>query len=124
MKKLICKNCKHKETLENINFSFNTKILIAKIPKVRASDGLDIFPLYCLKCKYITEWAADPFNNSGKAVDGVEYFRTFKINKNYKMFFDLLEKNKINRGYTKSEKIRYSIGWIIIIFGIYVWIKS
>lgn len=124
MKKLICKKCGCKETFENINHSINTKILIAQIPRVREIDGLNIFPLYCLKCNFITEWAADPFNNSGKAINGVEYFKTFKINKNYKKNFDLIEKNKINRGYTKSETIKYSIGWFIIILGIYIWIKS
>ena len=48
MKKLICKKCGHKETIENINLSINTKILIAQIPRVREKDGLHIYPLYCL----------------------------------------------------------------------------
>ena len=81
MKKLICKNCKYEETLEDINLSYNTKILIAQVPRVREKDGLNIYPLHCLKCDYITEWASDPNNDSGKAVYGVEYFKTFKINK-------------------------------------------
>ena len=38
MKKLICKKCRHKETLEDINLSINTKILIAQIPRVREKD--------------------------------------------------------------------------------------
>tara|TARA_B100000902_G_C26628553_1_gene583333 strand:+ start:44 stop:418 length:375 start_codon:yes stop_codon:yes gene_type:complete len=118
MKKLICKNCKHEETLEDINLSFNTKILIAQAPKVREKDGLNIYPLHCLKCDYITEWAADPNNNSRKAIDGVEYFKTFKINKKYKSYFDFTEKNLVNRGYTKSETVKYSIGWFVIIVGI------
>ena len=70
MKRLICKKCGHKETLEDINLSINTKILIAQIPRVREKDGLHIYPLYCLKCNYITEWAADPNDNSGKAIGG------------------------------------------------------
>ena len=118
MKKLICKNCKHAETLEDINLSFNTKILIAQVPRVREKDGLNIYPLHCLKCDYITEWAADPNNNSRKAIDGVEYFKTFKINKKYKSYFDFTEKNLVNRGYTKSETVKYSIGWFVIIVGI------
>ena len=118
MKKLICKNCKHEETLEDINLSFNTKILIAPVPIVRKKDGLNIYPLHCLKCDYITEWAADPNNNSKKAIDGIEYFKTFKINKKYKSYFDFTEKNLVNRGYTKSETVKYSIGWIVIIVGI------
>ena len=118
MKKLICKNCKHEETLEDINLSFNTKILIAPVPIVRKKDGLNIYPLHCLKCDYITEWAADPNNNSKKAIDGIEYFKTFKINKKYKSYFDFTEKNLVNRGYTKSESVKYSIGWFVIIVGI------
>ena len=118
MKKLICKNCKYEETLEDINLSFNTKILIAQVPRVREKDGLNIYPLHCLKCDYITEWAADPNNNSRKAIDGIEYFKTFKINKKYKSYFDFTEKNLVNRGYTKSETVKYSIGWFLIIVGI------
>ena len=118
MKKLICKKCGHKETLEDINLSINTKILIAQVPRVREKDGLHIYPLYCLKCNYITEWAADPNNNSGKAIGGVEYFKTFKINKKFKQYFEFIENDLVNRGYTKSETIKYSIGWIAIIVGL------
>ena len=119
MKKLICKKCEHKETLENINQSATTKILIAQIPRIREKDGLNIFPLYCLKCNFITEWAADPNNNSGKAIEGVEYFKTFKMNKKYKPYFDVIKNDLVNRGYTKSEKVKYSFGWILIILIIY-----
>ena len=118
MKKLICKNCKHAETLEDINLSFNTKILIAQVPRVREKDGLNIYPLHCLKCDYITEWAADPNNNSMKATDGVEYFKTFKINKKFKSYFEFIKNDLVNRGYTKSETIKYSIGWFFIIVGL------
>ena len=118
MKNLICKKCGHKETLENINYSATSKILIAQVPRVRKKDGLDIYPLYCLKCNFITEWAADPNNISGKAVDGVEYFKTFKINKKFKQYFEFIENDLVNRGYTKSEVIKYSIGWFVIIAGL------
>ncbi len=124
MKNLICKKCGHKETLENINYSATSKILIAQVPRVRKKDGLDIYPLYCLKCNFITEWAADPNNISGKAVEGVEYFKTFKINKKYKEYFANIEDNLVRRGYTKSEKVKYSIGWILIIVGILAYLKS
>ena len=65
--KLRCKNCGHKETLANVTESMNTKILIAQVPRVREKDGLDIYPLLCLKCNYVTEWASDPLNESKKA---------------------------------------------------------
>ena len=119
MKTLTCKKCEHKETLENINQSATTKILIAQVPRIRGKDGLNIYPLYCLKCNFITEWAADPYNNSGKAIEGVEYFKTFKMNKKYKPYFDIIKNNLVNRGYTKSEAIKYSFGWILIMVIIY-----
>ena len=119
MKSLICKKCGHKETLEDINQSATTKILIAQVPRVREKDGLNIYPLYCLKCNFITEWAADPYNNSRKAINGVEYFKTFKVNKKLKPHFEIIKNNLVNRGYTKSEKIKYSFGWILIIVIIY-----
>ena len=37
--KLMCKNCGHKETLENVTESMNTKILIAQVPRVREKMG-------------------------------------------------------------------------------------
>lgn len=117
-KKLICKNCENSENLEKIFRSAVTTILTVQIPRVREKDGLDIFPLYCLKCNYITEWASDPYNVSGKAVDGVEYFKTFKINKKFKSYFEFTKKKLVNRGYTKSETIKYSIGWFVIIIGV------
>ena len=73
-KKLICKNCENSENLEKIFKSAVTTILTIQIPRVREKDGLDIFPLYCLKCNYITEWDSDRFIVSGIAVDGFEYF--------------------------------------------------
>ena len=119
MKSLICKKCGDKETLEDINQSATTKILIAQVPRVREKDGLNIYPLYCLKCNFITEWAADHYNNSRKAINGVEYFKTFKVNKKLKPHFEIIKNNLVNRGYTKSEKIKYSFGWILIIAIIY-----
>ena len=90
MKRLVCKNCGHKETLENINLNINNNVLIAQIPKIREKDGLHIIPLYCFKCNYITEWAADPNNNSVKAFSVAEYFKTFNTNKNSKNILNLL----------------------------------
>jgi len=115
MKKLICKNCSHSETLEKINGSAITKILIAPYPRQREEDGLHIYPLYCLICNYITEWAADIENISKDSVDGVEYLKTFKINKKYKLYFQGIEDNLLSRGYTETEKTKYTIGWILLI---------
>jgi|TARA_B110000881_G_C18169376_1_gene314613 hypothetical protein len=115
MKKLTCKNCKHSETLEKINGSAITKILIAEIPRQRKKDGLNIYPLYCLKCNFITEWATDPQNSSSNSIDGIEYFKTFKINKEYNQYFQGMENSLLSRGYTNTEKTKYTIGWILLI---------
>ena len=115
MKKLTCKNCKHSETLEKINGSAITKILIAEIPRQRKKDGLNIYPLYCLKCNFITEWATDPENSSNNSIDGIEYFKTFKINKEYNKYFQGTENSLLSRGYTDTEKMKYTIGWILLI---------
>jgi len=115
MRELICKNCNHSETLERINGSAITKILIAPYPRQREKDGLDIYPLYCLKCNYITEWAADPENISKNSINGVEYIKTFKINKKYKLYFQGIKDGLLSRGYTETEKTKYTIGWIVLI---------
>ena len=115
MRELICKNCNHSETLEKINGSAITKILIAPYPRQREKDGLDIYPLYCLKCNYITEWAADPENINKNSIDGVEYIKTFKINKKYKLYFQDIKDGLLSRGYTDIEKTKYTIGWIVLI---------
>lgn len=115
MRELICKNCNHSETLEKINGSAITKILIAPYPRQREKDGLNIYPLYCLKCNYITEWAADPENISKNSIDGVEYIKTFKINKKYKLYFQDIKDGLLSRGYTETEKTKYTIGWIVLI---------
>ena len=114
MKELICKNCGHSETLEKINGSNVTKILIAPHPRERKKDGLHIYPLYCLKCNYITEWAADSQNISAYAIDGIEYFKTFKINKRYKVMFIPIEDTLGARGYTSGEQKKYSFWWAVL----------
>ena len=46
--------------------------------RLEDKDGLHTYPLICFNCNTITEWGADPLNESGKAVKGVEYFETKK----------------------------------------------
>lgn len=118
IKYLRCKKCNRKEDIETINESAVTKLLITREPipvRTRKKDGLLIYPLYCLKCKLFTEWAADPFNFSGNAIDKVEYFKTFKNKSLYKFFFKPIEIGLVERGYTKAEHIKYGIGWFIIL---------
>jgi len=105
-----------KETLEKINGSNVTKILIAPYPRERKKDGLHIYPLYCLKCNYITEWATDSQNISSNAIDGIEYFKTFKITKKYKTMFIPIEDTLGARGYTSGEQKKYSFWWAVLSF--------
>ena len=57
-------------------------------------------------------------DRSKKAIDGVEYFKKFKLNKKYQTYFDPYKEELVKRSYTKSETIKYSIGWIFIIAGL------
>ena len=83
IKELACPKCKISEELFNLAKRKDATLMIYNEgkPRVRASDGLHVFPLICFKCKTMTEWASDPENQSGKAIDGVEYFETKKISK-------------------------------------------
>ena len=83
MKTLTCPKCQIKEELFNLfNREDSTLFLYNQHnPRVRAEDGLHIFPIICFKCKQVTEFASDPMNESGKAIDGVEYFSQRKITK-------------------------------------------
>lgn len=81
MQSLMCPKCKIKEELFNMANREECTVMIYNEhnPRVRKEDGLHIFPMICFKCKTMTEFASDPTNESGKAIDGVEYFKTKKI---------------------------------------------
>jgi hypothetical protein len=87
MQTLECPNCKIEENLFNLNNREDATIMIYREgkPKIRDKDGLHIYSLICFKCNTITEWGADPLNESGKAVKGVEYIKTKKISKKDKI---------------------------------------
>ena len=96
-KVLICPKCKVEEKIFNLSNRKDSSIMIynEKNPRVRKKDGLNIFPMICFKCKSLTEFAADPNNASGRALDGVEYFKTKKISE--KNIMDALDyAKKIN----------------------------
>ena len=94
---IACPNCKFKEKLFNLNNNHAAKLMIFNEdkPMIRKKDGLNIFPMICFKCKSLTEFAADPNNASGRALDGVEYFKKKKISE--KNIMDALDyPKKIN----------------------------
>ena len=83
--KFMCLKCKIKFPIENSNLDKKCSIFMPAIPaEVRQSDGLEIRILLCLKCNNITSFASDPNNDSGKAIDFVEYFELYKLNRKLK----------------------------------------
>ena len=52
-------------------------------PRVRAKDGLHIYPMICFNCKTFSEYASDPYNASGNSINGIEYFKSIKLNKKH-----------------------------------------
>ena len=106
---LACPKCKIFHSLLNINIDKDSKIYMYGEYwfRKRESDGLNIYPLLCLKCKNITEYAADPQNQSGHAVGGYEYFKTKKITKkDYKNAYEYAEQNNHLHILSKLKKIK------------------
>ena len=93
MKKLICKNCKHEETLEDINLSFNTKILIAQVPRVREKDGLNIYPLHCLKCDILLNGLLTQIMTLVKQFMVSNILKLLKLTKSLKPILSLQKKD-------------------------------
>ena len=83
---LICPKCKIKEKMFNLYNKKNPQMMIYNEgkPRVRATDGLHIYPMICFNCKTMSEYASDPNNQSGKAIEGIEYFKTKKISQKEK----------------------------------------
>lgn len=78
MPQMICDNCSTSEDISNCNMREDSRIYMAQIARVR-SDGLDIFPLVCFDCGMVTEFAFDPTNSSGNAIEGIEFFPSFEL---------------------------------------------
>ena len=92
---IICPKCNTEEKLFDLLNKKNPKIMIYNEgkPRVRVADGLHIYPMICFNCRTFSEYASDVNNESGKAVEGKEYFKNKKIS----------QKNKIEAlNYAKS----------------------
>ena len=83
---LICPKCKIKEKMFNLLNKKNPQMMIYNEgkPRVRATDGLHIYPMICFNCKTMSEYASDIDSQSGKAIEGIEYFKTKKISQKEK----------------------------------------
>jgi len=80
---LCCPKCNIKEKMLNLLKKKDPQLMTFNEgkPRVRSSDGLHIYPMICFNCKIMTEYASDIENQSGNAVDGIEYFKTKKVGK-------------------------------------------
>ena len=97
MKYLRCPKCKILEEFFKCNIREKSTLAIYNElnPRIRQSDGLHIYPMYCFICKSVTEWAMDPLNSSTKAFKGVEYFKTKKAtNKDIRNIIVILKNSK------------------------------
>jgi len=79
---IACPKCKVFHPMQSLNDIESTIYLYGEtVFRTRKSDGLNIHPFLCLKCKNVTEYASDLNNQSGHAVCGYEYFETKKMTK-------------------------------------------
>ena len=97
---IMCPKCQDMHGMFDLNKDKKATIFIYKEgkPRIRRSDGLEIYPLICFKCKNLTEWASDTHNYSGNATCGFEYFKTKKVTK-----------KDINEALDDAKKIRSDI---------------
>lgn len=82
IKYICCGGCSEGETLEDINIREDAKLYLYKTNERRTADDLDIYSCICFDCGTITEFSFDPYNFSGNATDGIEYFRSYSVDKN------------------------------------------
>ena len=71
---LKCKNCFCQEKLEDINTLEDSKMCVFKTGERRTGDDLEILSFFCFECQNITKFSIDPYDFSGNAENGVEYF--------------------------------------------------
>lgn len=79
---LKCGLCSVEEDLENINLREDAGLYLYKTNERRTADDLEIYSCICFDCGGITEFSFDPYNFSGNASAGVEYFRSYLVDTN------------------------------------------
>lgn len=104
-----CQNCSEslaEKSFFNANNTLGVELFMADTPRVKQDGidiGLNIYPMLCFKCGYVSEYATDPWNVSGRAKNGYEYFDTFKLDKEFKKKF--ITYAKIIKNKRVQEKI-------------------
>ena len=72
---LKCPNCKNKQKVEGTMSIENPTIYFYNENKPKINDdGLKIYSMICFECSFVSGWATDEFNESGNAIEGIEYF--------------------------------------------------
>ena len=64
--------------------------------------------MICFKCKKVSSYASDPYNHSGKAIDFVEYFTTYKLTKELKSSI-LEQEKKLTKFLKKIEQTQHKL---------------
>ena len=106
---MACPKCKIFQSHQNLNIDKNSEVYAygEDCFRTRESDGLNIYSFLCFRCNKVTEYASDPFNQSGHAVGGLEYFDSKKITKkDYKNAYDYAKKNNHLLALNKLKKIK------------------
>ena len=93
MNKLECPNCNHSEIIEKMNYRKDSKIYMAKLYLVQKENpDLVVNTFICFACNHLTNFA-------GNADGTVEYFETYKYDKDVKFdnYYDIHgERNKFD----------------------------
>ena len=108
--KMYCGNCGTSEKTFKINVRENSQLFTADFLITTTASipyGLDIRPLVCFKCDRVTEWAADQSNYSGNAIEGFEYFNSYKISQDLKdKTKEFAKNNNFHIALEKIEKLQ------------------
>jgi len=103
--KLMCLECKVKYPFKNINTNKKASIFMPALPRAPGAysmatgkslepENVEVKILICFDCKNVTSFATDLDNASGKAIDFIEYFRSYKLNGSLKNQILNYEKEK------------------------------
>jgi len=71
-----CQYCGNEWKFQNVNVLPETTLYCMDNYLTNEETGLQVNACLCFKCRRVTEFAADPLNESGMAENGIEYFKT------------------------------------------------
>ena len=71
-----CQYCGNEWKFEDVNVRSETTLYCMDDYLTNEETGLQVNACLCFRCRRVTEFAADPLNESGLAENAIEYFRT------------------------------------------------